>query len=464
MTERGGRPAQRLVHLLAGVQLLVMLTVNVPIVAVPVIQRQMGVAPVHSQFIVTTYALVWGALLLLAGRVADLAGRRRPLLAGLLLLAAGSGLGAAAPATPVLVAARAMQGGGAALAGTAALSLLVTLLPDGPARRRAFALFGQMTAVGSVAGLVLGGALTDLVGWRAIFLPSLLLAGALIGGAARWVPPDARSFSWPEFDLPGAATASAGIGLLVFAISRAEQSTEKALAGGAVAAALLAAFALLERRAAHPLLPLSLVTRRNTVAALVATVLIWSSFASLFFHLAFLLQRALHYTPLQSALAYLPVTVATALSGRVAAAGRLSPHLGLVTLGGGLAIAAGSATVSAAGAGGGFLWPVLPGLVLAGTGLGLAIVAIQILVFRGAAERSSGVLAGLLTTAQETASAVGTTVFATLAVAIGGLGGITTTLFWGAAAALAGGLLGALLAPRQGSRSLPARPSGESQP
>jgi len=423
-----------------------MLTVNVPIVSVPVIQSQLGVPPVYSQFIVTTYALMWGALLLVSGRAADLAGRRRPLIAGLLLLIVGTCLSIGAPIAAVLITGRALQGAGAALASTAALSLLVTVLPEGPQRRQAFALVGLMTALGSVLGLVFGGALTFLTGWRSIFLPSLVLAITLALAAVRMVPMDARPFSWREFDLPGALTAAAGVGLLVFAISQAERAGVESIVGCVAAVGLLVVFLVIERRSEMPLLPLTIVKRRNIVSSLVATVLIWSGFASLFFHMSFLLQQLLHYTPLQSALAYLPLTAATALSARIAAIDALSRRLGLVMLVGGASIALGSAALSLVEAESRYAWPVLPCVLLAGTGLGLSVVSIQIMMFRNVPASTTGVVSGLLTTAQETASAVGTTALATLAVSIGGIMGLRSALLWGAVAALIGGALGAMLA------------------
>lgn len=362
----------------------------------------------------------------------------------------GTGVSAAAPAAGVLIGGRALQGSGAALASTAALSLVATLLPEGPRRRKAFALFGFMTSIGSVLGLMLGGALTSLTGWRTIFLPSFALSTALTLGAARLVPSDARRVVWRRFDLPGALTVSVGIGLLAYGISHSQDtgfgspSTVGALAAAAV---LISTFVVIERRSVTPLLPPPMLTRRTIVSALLATLPIWAGFASLFFHMSFLLQWLLHYTPLQSALAYLPLAVTTALSSRIAARfGHRQP--GWLVLVGAACIASASVLLSRLTADTGYVAGVLPGLLLAGAGLGLAIVSIQIVMFHGAASQTTGVLSGLLTTTQETASGVGTTVLATLAVAIGGVAGIKSALLWGAGVALAGGLLGVALTPR----------------
>jgi MFS family permease len=439
--------------LLAAAQFLVFLSINIPIVAVPTIGDDLGLAAVYAQFVVTAYALAWGALLLLGGRCADVFGRRRMLGSGLWIFIVGAVVAPLAPTGEILIASRAVQGAGAALIAPAALSLLTSIFPDGPERDRALGVLGAASGGGAALALFLGGVLTDALGWRSIFVPGLVLALVLAVFVPR-LPAGAPSPRFVrELDLPGAIAVSAGLALLAFGVTqrqRAGLASVQAAGSLAAAAGLLAAFIVIERRQPAPLLPPRLLRRRTIAAPTAATLLIWAGFASLFFLLSLLLQNVLDYSPLATGLGYLPLAAAVAVASRVAARAVGPSGTRPVLVAGAAGVAVGSLLVGAADAGDSYAGAILPGIVIAGLGLGGALVALQVAVFVGVAEGESGVVAGLFTTAQEVASAIGTAALVALALAQGGgADGIQFALAVGAVVVIAGGLLGAAAIPRR---------------
>jgi MFS family permease len=438
--------------LLCLTQFLLLMSINLPVVAVPAVGRDLGLPPETAQFVVTAYALAWGALLLMGGRTADLFGRRKILVIGLWVFCAGSLLGSVAWTGSVVIGARAVQGIGAAFVAPAALSMLTTTFAEGAPRDRALAAFGAATAVGAVIGVVGSGLLIDAFGWRAVFAVCLVPAAPLVLLAPRLLPAAPPAATRGRLDVLGAATVTLGLGLLAFGVSQVPEFGFAApSAGGAVVVALslLAIFVAIERRGPEPLLPLSLIRRRNIAATTTATVLLWASFASLFFHVSLLLQDVLGYSPLQTGLAYLPlalVTIAAAqLAGRLVGVWKCGPTVAL----GAVCVCLGSLVLGLVRPGDGFAAAVLPGLLLAGAGNGLALVALQVAIFKGVGQREAGVVAGLFNTAQEVASAVGTVALVSVAASGADVAaGIQSALLVGAAVALAGGVVGGILIPK----------------
>jgi predicted MFS family arabinose efflux permease len=438
--------------LLALAQFTVLLSINLPVVAVPAVARDLGLPLASAQFVVTAYALVWGSLLLLGGRSADLLGRRRVLLLGLWVFVAGCLLAAVGPSGAAVVGGRGIQGLGAAFLAPAALSLLTTTLPPGPPRDRGLALMGSATAAGAVAGLLLGGLLTEAFGWRTIFLAPLVPALLLAALAPRRLPAGAAAAGGGGFDVLGAALIASGLGLLALGASQVSTLGLADLRGAGalgLGAALVALFVVRERHARSPLLPPALLARRSIGATTAVTALVWTGFASLFFHTALLLQDVLGYRALTTGLAYLPLAAATVAGSRLAArsGGRRSART-ITALGAG-GIASGSLLLSRADPGDPYALLVLPGLVAAGAGLGLALVSLQVTIFAGVSRPQSGVVAGLFATAQEVASALGTAALAGLASAQASPeAGLQLALLAGSGIALLGGLLAAAALPR----------------
>jgi len=441
----------------AAVQFLVLLSITSPIVAFPAVGRDLSIPAAYVQFVVTAYALSFGALLLLGGRTADIVGRRRVLLGGLWCFALASALASLASSGVVVIAARALQGVGAAFAAPASLSMVVATFDEGRARDRALGVVGAATGSGAAVGLLLSGVLTDLLGRRAVFAATLGAALTLAILAALLLPLDPPHRQARGVDIPGAGSVTAGLALLTFGITQGQEvglSTPRSLLTLCAAAGLLALFILIERRSPAPLMPLAVLRRPSITSTILTTVLVWAGFASLFFHVSLLMQEVLGYPPALTGLAYLPLTLVTVVAASVAArlVGAWRPKA-VIALGAAL-IALGSLLLSLVHDGSSYAVGLLPGLLVTGVGLGLALVALQIAVFIGVPDDQAGLVAGLFNTTQEVASAVGTAVLATIALARGGgAAGIRHSLVVGAAIILAGGALGAALVPdRDGGR------------
>ncbi|WP_308295489.1 MFS transporter [Streptomyces sp. MUM 178J] len=416
------RPAVALA-LLAATQLLMIMDTALVNVALPSIGRDLGSGSAGLSWVANGYLITFGGLLLLGGRTADLFGRRRVYLAGLGLLAAASAAGAVAGSSAQLIAARTAQGVGAALAAAAAFAVLLGLFPDGPARHRALGVFAAMGGLGGVLGTVLGGVLTDLLGWRSTFWLNVLVAAALGLLALRVLDagtPDAR----PGFDLAGALGATSGLGLVAYALVGAGEAGwtgVRTLAAGTAGLGLLAAFALWERRTAHPLVPPGVLRRPALRRANVLSALAQMALFPMFFLVSLYLQSVLEHSPLTGGLGLLPLSlVVVALAPQT---GRLIGRLGLrTTMAAGFALLLGGMVWLALSlsADGTFATAVLaPSLVL-GAALPLVMVTTNVAATAEAAPEETGLASGLINTSQQFGSVLGLAVL--VAVATGGLG------------------------------------------
>jgi len=421
---RGARPrARRLLLLLLSVaQLMVILDISAVNVALPDLAKDLNIAQADVGWTITSYSLIFGSLLLFGGRAADLLGRRRMFLTGLGVFTASSLATALATDATMLFAARAGQGLGAALLSPAALSI-ITIAFQGPERAKALAVWGAVGGAGAAIGVLLGGVLTELVDWRAIFFINLPVGLLLAVGATHLLPSDPARPQWRGLDLRGALLATAALGALVYALSQAQTSgwaSTQTLGLGAAALAGLAAFAALELRTRRPLLRVQRLADRAVgggfLMMLAASAVLFGSFllSSLY------LQTVLGTGALETGLAFLPFAVA--IGAGVHAGSHVITHAGVrIPLAAGFAIAAaGMLLLSGVSAAGGYSTDVLPGMLVAGVGLGIILVAVSVSVLTGAADHETGMLSGLNTTGHEIGGSLGIAILATVAAGTAG--------------------------------------------
>jgi EmrB/QacA subfamily drug resistance transporter len=403
---------------IAIAQLLVVLDATIVNIALPSAQRDLGFSDDQRQWVVTAYALAFGSLLLLGGRIADLFGRKWTFVAGLIGFAGASAVGGAAQSFSVLVAARAVQGTFAAVLAPAALSLLTTTFTDPAERGKAFGVYGAIAGTGGAFGLLLGGTLTEVLDWRwCLYVAIVFATPAALAGVRllHHVPVPAR----PRLDLAGTLTASSGLFAIVFGLSRAEtDGWGEPVTIGFLAAAgvLLLAFLALQRRARHPLLPLAVVADRNRSASFVAIATAGAGIFALFLFLTFYFQRTKGMSAFETGLAFLPlsaaiIVAATAVSTRVLA--RTGPRPLIPA--GMLSAAAGMALLTRIGTHTGYATHVLPSLVLIGLGFGTIVAAAFATATLGVAARDSGVVSAMVSTSQQVGGSIGAALLSTMA-------------------------------------------------
>ena len=406
-----------LLLLLSVAQLMVILDISAVNVALPDLSADLGIAQADIGWTITSYSLIFGSLLLFGGRAADLLGRRRVFLTGLGVFTASSLVTALADDATMLFAARAGQGLGAAMLSPAALSIITTSF-YGPQRAKALGVWGAVGGAGAAIGVLLGGALTELVDWRAIFFINLPIGALLAAGAMHIIPADTARPRWRGLDLRGALVATASLGALVYALSQAETAgwaSMQTLGIGTAAIAGLAIFAAMELRTRQPLLRVQRLTDRaiggGFVMMLAASAVMFGSFllSSLY------LQNVLGAGALETGLAFLPFAGAIAVG--VHAATHVITRAGVrVPLAAGFAVtAAGLLLLSGVAEHGNYLADVLPGMIIAGIGLGIVLVAVAVSVLTGARDEESGMLSGLNTTGHEIGGSLGIAILASIA-------------------------------------------------
>lgn len=416
----GGRHEHRWLILgIVGIaQLMVVLDATIVNIALPSAQQDLGFSDGNRQWIVTAYALAFGSLLLLGGRIADLVGRKLVFLAGLGGFALASALGGAASSFTMLVVARALQGVFGALLAPAALSLLTTTFTDPKERAKAFGIYGAIAGAGGAVGLLLGGVLTEYLDWRWCLYVNLIFAVfAMLGGAQ--LLHGGRPADRPKLDVPGTLLVSAGLFCVVYGFSNAEThawsdvDTWGFLVVGAV---LVAAFAWWQTRAAHPLLPLRVVLDRDRGASFLAMFISGAGMFGVFLFLTYYLQQILGYTPVKTGLAFLPM-VAVMVVISVVTTNLLVPRFGakpIVPLGMGLAAAA-MAWLTALDVHSGYAAHVLPPLLVAGLGLGLVFAPAMSMATAGVAAHDAGVASAMVNTSQQVGGSIGTALLNSLA-------------------------------------------------
>ncbi|MEU7725835.1 MFS transporter [Streptomyces sp. NPDC040724] len=412
---------------LAGAQFTVMLATSIVNVALPQIRDGIGLSDSGTTWVVNAYGLAFGALLLAGGRAADLLGRRRVLLAGLAVLGAASLAAGLATSSPVLIAARALQGLGAAAIAPAALALVMDLFPPGPGRGRALGVWGAVSGAGGAAGVLLGGALTQARGWQWIFFAVaigtvLVLVGAVISVPRAPVPANATAQApvtgSGRFDLPGTATVTLALTALVWGLTTARRSgwTDATVLGAfAVTGVLLTAFVLVERRHPNPLLPPHLFRAGRVTVGNALMALLGSVWIALFFFLPLYQQQVLGSGPLVTGLGQLPLAAANMLGSTLAP--RISRRIGATATvtAALLTEAAGLLWLSRISAHGSYAADLLGPGILIGLGLSIAFVQLTALSVEGVAPQDAGLAGGLVNTSRQVGGAIGLAVLATLA-------------------------------------------------
>jgi EmrB/QacA subfamily drug resistance transporter len=450
---RAAGSRRALLSVLLVAQLMVIIDISAVNVALPDLARDLGISGGDIGWAITSYSLLFGSLLLLGGRAADLLGRRRLFFVGLSVFTLSSLASAVAVNAGSLFVARAGQGVGAALLSPAALSIITTAF-EGKERARALGAWGAVGGAGAAVGVLLGGVLTELADWRAIFYINLPVAVALFLAARKVVPEDAHGPSWRGLDLRGAVVATASLAGLVYAISQAASvgwASAQTLGFGLAGLAGLVSFAAMETRAARPLLRVRRLTDR-AVGGGFALMLVGSGVLFGTFLLSSLyLQNVLGTGPLETGLAFLPLAVTAGAGAHLGS--QLSARFGVrVTMAGAFAVtAAGMLLLSGVDRGGNYVTDVLPGLMVAGLGLGTVLATVAISVLSGARHDETGMLSGLNTTGHEIGGTLGIAVLVTVATTTGGstatAGGIADAFLAGSALAGVGALLALIVLP-----------------
>ncbi len=449
-------------------------------VALPSIGTDLDFATADLSWVINAYALLFGGFLLLGGRMADLVGRRRMFMAGLILFTAASLAGALAQSALWLVIARGAQGLGAALVSPAALSLVMSLFPEGSERNKALGIWGAVAGSGGAAGAILGGVLTDVFAWEAVLYVNIPVGIAAVALAPRLLPEGRDVVGIRSFDLAGAVSVTAGLGLLIYAVVDAESAgwaSTQTLALGAISVALIAAFVAIEGRAERPLLPLSTFRNAMLRSANIGTVLTTMALFPMWFLLTLYTQQALGYTPIEAGLAQLPIALLIVLAAGPSQqlVTRVGPRVPMAA--GLLMVAGGLLWFSQVSAGGTFLADILGPSVLAGVGAALAFIAGTIAATTGATDDDSGLASGLLNTSQQVGGAIGVAAIAAIATArtenviaagerlpaIAFTEGYQTGYLVAAAVALVGAIVVLALLPRRKAQPVGARVEGEPQ-
>jgi EmrB/QacA subfamily drug resistance transporter len=399
-------------------QLMVVLDATIVNIALPSAQRDLGFSDDSRQWIVTAYALAFGSLLLLGGRIGDLFGRKWVFVAGLGGFAVASALGGIAQSFEVLVAARALQGVFGALLAPAALSLLTTTFTAPDERNKAFGVFGAIAGSGAAVGLLLGGVLTEWLSWRWCLYVNLAFAGVAVFGALSLLRNEAPAEK-PRLDLPGTLTASAGLFGLVYGFSHAaETSWGNATTLGFLGAGvvLLAVFVAIQRRVAHPLLPLRVVLDRDRGGSYLAVGLAGIAIFGVFLFLTYYLQQNLGFSPIQSGAAFLPMTFAIMLTATTVQT-KVLPRTGARPLvGTGMLFGAiGMLYLTGIGVDSSYVTHVLPALLLMGVGFGLIFAPAMSGATLGVAPQDAGVASAMVNTMQQIGGSIGTALLSTLA-------------------------------------------------
>ncbi|MHB1430570.1 MAG: MFS transporter [Streptosporangiaceae bacterium] len=393
--------------IISAAQLMVMLDLTIVNVALPSIQRTLGLSATGLEWVITAYVVTFGGLLLLGGRSGDLFGRRRMFVIGVLAFSLASLAGGLATSQTWLIAARVVQGAGAAIASPTALGLIAATFEDGPARHRAMAVYAAMSGAGGGLGLLAGGLLTEWVSWRWVLFVNVPI-GALVAIGTLFVLDPGKGRPG-RLDLPGAASVTAGAALLVYGFARAADfgwSNSVTVASLIGAGVLLLAFVLIETRSSQPLLPLRILASRNRSGGYAVMLLLGAAMLSLIFFMTQLFQDVLGYSPIIAGLAFLPMPI---MVGTVSqAASRLVGRIGIrpLLIVGPLFVAGGLTWMSLVTAHSSY--PAMLGpLVLAGIGMGLSFVPLTLNAVGGVRQEQSGLASGLLNTSQQIGGSLG---------------------------------------------------------
>lgn len=484
VTSPSARPSPNrwaVLALLGVAQLMVVLDATVVNVALPSAQKALHFTADNRQWVITAYALAFGSLLLVGGKLGDLFGRKWTLIGGLSGFAVASAIGGLSQSFGMLVAARALQGVFGAVLAPSALGLLTVTFANAADRAKAFGIFSAIAAGGASVGLLLGGVLTQAISWRWSLYVNLVIAVPTAIAAFRLLSNE-RHPTRPRIDVPGVALASLGLFSLVYGFSNAETHSWSApitIAGLASSAVLLTAFVAREQRAEHPLLPLHIVLDRARGGAYATIALAGSAVFAVFLFLTFYLQQNLGFSPLKTGLAFLPMTGMIVLTATTVQT-RILPRVGakpIVVTGMSLGIAA-MLLFTQLNPQGDYLTHVLPGLLLTGTGMGCIFAPAFSTATLGVQSSEAGVASAMVNTSQQVGGSIGTallsTIFASAAAGYASahlkaaglasaatIHGYTVAFEWAAALFAVGLLVALIILPRNRIRRAPATAPAE---
>ena len=423
-TPSSGAPTRRLglaLAVIATAQLMVVLDGTIVNVALPHIQTSLGFSDSNLAWVVNAYALAFGGLLLLGGRSGDLLGRRRIFITGILVFAGASLLGGFATDQAWLLTARIAQGVGGAMAAPTALSLIAVTFPEGPPRNRAMGVYASMSVAGAAAGLIAGGLLVSYLNWRWVFFVNVPIGLVVAVLATRVLPESQRRTG--RFDLPGAITGTLGVTALVYGLSSAATSQNgvshwgdtKVIVSLVAAAVLLAAFALIEVRSTHALLPIRVLRSRDRTGSYLISLCVGAAIFGMFFFLTIFVQNVWGYSPLKTGIAFLPITAMIILASGIAS--QAVPRVGARPL-----LIAGSAIMA-----GGMFWlsritehssyagGLLGPMLIAAAGLGLLFVPMTLVSLTKVPNADTGVASSLVNVGQQVGGSIGLALLGTVA-------------------------------------------------
>ncbi|WP_280235179.1 MFS transporter [Nocardia cyriacigeorgica] len=458
-------------------QLMVVLDATIVNIALPEAQRDLGFGDADRQWVITGYALAFGSLLLLGGRLSDLFGRRNTFIIGLIGFSVASAIGGAATSFEMLVAARVGQGVFGALLAPAALSLLTVTFTEPSERAKAFGIFGAVAGTGGAIGLLLGGMLTEWASWRWVMFVNLGFAAVALVGAVLLLAKHTVT-ERPKLDIPGTIVVTAALFGVVYGFSHAETDgwtnpvTLAFLIGGA---ALLAVFVWLETRVANPLLPLRVVLDRTRGGSFLTVFVMGIGMFAIFLFLTYYMQLTLGYSPITTGVAFLPMVAAMIVSSTTTPS-LLLPKFGpkIIVSSGFLIAAAGMAWLTRIGLDTGYTTHILPGLILMGLGLGGAMATAFQGATAGVHHEDAGVASATINTSQQVGGSIGTALLSTIAasaasdylvgrtpdqltVAQSAIESYTTSFWWATAIFVIGAVVTGVLLPN----SAPAPAEGE---
>ncbi|WAZ24562.1 MFS transporter [Streptomyces cinnabarinus] len=411
---RQGRPGIALT-VIAACQLMVVLDATIVNIALPHIQDALKFSTTDLTWVVSSYTLTFGGLLLLGGRAGDILGRRRVFMTGILLFTFASLLGGLAQEPWQLLAARVLQGVGGAIASPTSLALITTTFPEGPERNRAFGVFAAVSAGGGAIGLLAGGMLTEWLDWRWVLFVNVPIGVLIAVLTPLYINESERHTG--RFDIAGALTSTLGMASLVYGFIRAaDEGWRDSLTIGSFVAAvpLLLAFAFIESRAKEPITPLRMFADRNRSGTYVIMLSLAAAMFGMFFYIVLFVQNVLEYSPIEAGLAFLPVTVVIAIGAGLSQ--RFLPVLGPkpFMLTGSALVVVGLAWQALISADSSYVGGVLGPMLLFGFGMGLNFVTLTITAVSGVAQHEAGAASGLLNAMQQVGGSLGLSILTTV--------------------------------------------------
>ncbi|EFL37478.1 MFS transporter [Streptomyces griseoflavus] len=412
--DKGGGNVMAL-FVIASCQLMVVLDITIVNIALPHIQSALDFSTTSLSWVVNAYTLTFGGLLLLGGRAGDILGRRRVFIVGVLLFVVASLLGGLAQNSGQLLAARALQGVGGAIASPTSLALISTTFREGPERNRAFGVFAAVSAGGGAIGLLAGGMLVEWLNWRWVLFVNVPIGILIALAAPRWIKESERHPG--RFDITGALTSTAGMVLLVYGFIRAAQDGWRdalTLASFGAAVVVLVVFVLVERRSRQPITPLHMFADRNRAGTYGIMLCLAAALFGMFFFLTLFVQNVLDFSPLRAGLAFLPVSAVIAVGAGLAS--RFLPVYGPkpFMVGGGVLAAAGLAWLTLTDVHSTYAGSVLGPMLVFGLGMGMEFVSLTLMALSNVRVRESGAASGLLNATQQVGGSLGLSILVTV--------------------------------------------------